>query len=386
MKLLHIEDEKNIVLLYQTLLKEEFPCFEFLGAFNGTDGLRMFYEHKPDIVLLDILMPDIDGIQVLQRIKTTNPNTIVIMVTAYDYRDDFSVWVSDAYVVKSTDLSNLIATIKQLIETRVGKNRIFQDNFPFPIAYNFVSLRSRINAKEKLDTLFHLTEFTLKYLVCMLLAENIKNGKDVVSILANYKHVNLTLGKWYELLMTLSKLCFDKKAELYVPELPAFFYKPSKQLTEAMSFFSKIIQIRNEIHKRPFLERQAEKVASEIWIMLLDIFDKCIFLKDYILQVIESAMPAPEGDKFVYNTKYLMGSHPEFLLLPAKESKIYPYRKIFLKRVDSSEILIMHPYIIFDYDSAAHRDDIFIFEKIGDKTVYKSSQQGHFIERNEPII
>jgi len=38
------------------------------------------------------------------------------MLTAYDYRDDFSVWVSDAYVVKSSDLSSLKATIKQIFQ------------------------------------------------------------------------------------------------------------------------------------------------------------------------------------------------------------------------------------------------------------------------------
>ncbi|HCL81818.1 MAG TPA: two-component system response regulator, partial [Nitrospiraceae bacterium] len=42
----------------------------------------------------------------------------VIMLTAYDYRDDFSVWVSDTYVVKSSDLSGLKATIKQVVESR----------------------------------------------------------------------------------------------------------------------------------------------------------------------------------------------------------------------------------------------------------------------------
>ena len=75
----------------------------------------MFERENPDIVTLDILMPDLDGIQVLRLMKEKRPTVPIIMLTAYDYRDDFSVWVSDAYVVKSSDLSNLKATIKQLI-------------------------------------------------------------------------------------------------------------------------------------------------------------------------------------------------------------------------------------------------------------------------------
>lgn len=63
-------------------------------------------------------MPDMDGIQVLRQIKEKKPQIPVIMLTAYDYRDDFSVWVSDAYVVKSSDISNLKATIKQIFQSK----------------------------------------------------------------------------------------------------------------------------------------------------------------------------------------------------------------------------------------------------------------------------
>jgi CheY-like chemotaxis protein len=64
------------------------------------------------------MMPDMDGIQVLRQLKQENPQVPVIMLTAYDYRDDFSVWVSDAYVVKSSDLSTLKTTIKQILEKK----------------------------------------------------------------------------------------------------------------------------------------------------------------------------------------------------------------------------------------------------------------------------
>ena len=73
-------------------------------------------KENPDIVTLDILMPDVDGIQVLRQMKEKKPSIPIIMLTAYDYRDDFSVWISDAYVVKSSDLANLKTTIKQVIQ------------------------------------------------------------------------------------------------------------------------------------------------------------------------------------------------------------------------------------------------------------------------------
>ncbi|MCI0469995.1 MAG: response regulator, partial [Nitrospirae bacterium] len=73
---------------------------------------------NPDLVTLDILMPDIDGIQVLRKIKEKRPDVPVVMLTAYDYRDDFGVWSAEAYHVKSTDLTALKASIKQLLEKK----------------------------------------------------------------------------------------------------------------------------------------------------------------------------------------------------------------------------------------------------------------------------
>ena len=78
----------------------------------------MFRKEDPDLVTLDIMMPDIDGIQVLRQLKQEKPQVPVIMLTAYDYRDDFSVWVSDAYVVKSSDLVTLKSTIRQILEKK----------------------------------------------------------------------------------------------------------------------------------------------------------------------------------------------------------------------------------------------------------------------------
>lgn len=116
MKILVVDDEKNILKLYEAELGEE--GYTVVTANSGKEALEVFDRENPDIVTLDILMPDMDGIQVLRQIKEKKPQTPVIMLTAYDYRDDFSVWVSDGYVVKSSDLSNLKAAIRQIIEKK----------------------------------------------------------------------------------------------------------------------------------------------------------------------------------------------------------------------------------------------------------------------------
>ncbi len=114
MKLLVVDDEKNILKLYKAELEDE--GYTVITANSGKEAIELFEKENPDLVTLDILMPDIDGIRVLRQMKELKPNIPVIMLTAYDYRDDFSVWVSDAYVVKSSDLATLKATIKQIIE------------------------------------------------------------------------------------------------------------------------------------------------------------------------------------------------------------------------------------------------------------------------------
>ncbi len=114
MKIMVVDDEKNILTLYQSELEDE--GYEVVAANSGKEALELFDKENPDLVTLDIMMPDIDGIQVLRQLKEKNPNVPVIMLTAYDYRDDFSVWASDAYVVKSSDLGPLKETIRQIAQ------------------------------------------------------------------------------------------------------------------------------------------------------------------------------------------------------------------------------------------------------------------------------
>ncbi|KJR41787.1 response regulator receiver protein [Candidatus Magnetoovum chiemensis] len=113
MKILIVDDDPHLRALY----KEEFQDdgYEVFIASSGKEALDMFMEQLPDIVTLDILMPGMDGIEVLRKMKEKKPQLPVIMSTAYDYRDDFAVWASDAYVVKSADLTELKSTVKRLL-------------------------------------------------------------------------------------------------------------------------------------------------------------------------------------------------------------------------------------------------------------------------------
>ena len=114
MKILVVDDDLSILRLYKEELEED--GYVVVTASTGAEALEQFKKEEPDLVTLDIQLPDVDGIKLLRQMKEKRPRLPVIMSTAYDYRDDFSVWASEAYVVKSSDLAEFKATIKRLLD------------------------------------------------------------------------------------------------------------------------------------------------------------------------------------------------------------------------------------------------------------------------------
>jgi len=112
MKILVVDDDINIQRLYKEELQDE--GYEIVIAETGKMALTLFKKEHPDIVTLDILLPDTDGISVLRKMKELRPDIPIIMSTDFDYRDDFAVWASEAYIVKSSDLRELKTKIKEL--------------------------------------------------------------------------------------------------------------------------------------------------------------------------------------------------------------------------------------------------------------------------------
>lgn len=78
-KILVIDDEPEVCELLADFLKMQ--GYESLKAVRAVDGLALAEKEKPDLVLLDIMMPEIDGLECLQRILKTSPGSIVIMVS-----------------------------------------------------------------------------------------------------------------------------------------------------------------------------------------------------------------------------------------------------------------------------------------------------------------
>jgi len=116
-KLLVVDDDKNLRLLYEQELEEE--GHDVTLASSGPEALDYLKGSRPDLIILDISMPGMDGIEALGKILAKDKTMPVILNTAYStYKDNFMTWSADAYVVKSGDLTELKAKIKDVLKTR----------------------------------------------------------------------------------------------------------------------------------------------------------------------------------------------------------------------------------------------------------------------------
>lgn len=113
-KILVVDDEENIRFLYQEELEEEGYTVEV--AAHGQEALEKVNIFRPDLVTLDIRMPGMDGVETLRKIREVQRNLPVILCSAYgEYKQDLTTWASDAYVIKTSDLTELKGTIRMLL-------------------------------------------------------------------------------------------------------------------------------------------------------------------------------------------------------------------------------------------------------------------------------
>jgi len=113
-KILVVEDDESQRILYHDELAE--AGYEVVMAANGREALKKLETARPDLIILDIVMPVMDGMETLGRIIREYRDVPIILNTAYSsYRDDFMSWGADAYVVKSSDLRELKAKVREIL-------------------------------------------------------------------------------------------------------------------------------------------------------------------------------------------------------------------------------------------------------------------------------
>jgi DNA-binding response OmpR family regulator len=113
-RILIVDDERNIRRLYEKEFQQS--GYEVLLAENGNEAVQKVKTGSPDLVVLDIRMPGMDGIEALGKILGTSNKIPIILNTAYtSYQNNFMSWAADAYVIKSSDLGALKDKVKEVL-------------------------------------------------------------------------------------------------------------------------------------------------------------------------------------------------------------------------------------------------------------------------------
>ena len=119
-KILVVDDEKNICELLRLYLQKE--EYEVIMAYNGEDAVNMAKSENPDLILLDIMMPKIDGWEACRQIRTRS-SVPIIMLTAKGETFDKIMGLdlgADDYVVKPFDAKEVVARVKAVLRRSGG--------------------------------------------------------------------------------------------------------------------------------------------------------------------------------------------------------------------------------------------------------------------------
>ncbi|SHE38219.1 DNA-binding response regulator, OmpR family, contains REC and winged-helix (wHTH) domain [Marinitoga hydrogenitolerans DSM 16785] len=154
-KILIVEDDRSISRLLELELKHE--GFRVEIANDGKEGLEKYEKFKPDIIILDLMLPEMDGMEIADSIRNYDHNVGIIMLTA---RGDLPSRIeglkvgADDYVVKPFEIEELIARIEALLR-RLGKHEILSVS---NIELDSERMEVKVNGREINLT---LTEFNL---------------------------------------------------------------------------------------------------------------------------------------------------------------------------------------------------------------------------------
>lgn len=122
-KLLVVDDESNIRLLYRQELSDE--GYDVTTAATAVEAAGHLEDTNFDLIVLDIKLKNESGLDLLQRIVKERDNLPVILCSAFSYyKDDFSAWLADGYVVKSSDMTELKEEIRRVLAKRAQRSGV----------------------------------------------------------------------------------------------------------------------------------------------------------------------------------------------------------------------------------------------------------------------
>ena len=173
MRILVVEDEEAIADIIATKLRRE--KYEVDTSFDGEDGLYNAMTNIYDLIILDIMLPKMNGIEILKELKENNINAKIIILTAKSGLDDklkgFDTGAND-YVTKPFHIEELIARVN--VQLRAKGNKIEKDI----LEYSDLSLNIRTSTLTCLET---SESITIPYREFLLLEYFMNNREQIIS-------------------------------------------------------------------------------------------------------------------------------------------------------------------------------------------------------------
>lgn len=118
-RVLLIDDEAHLRLLYR--LELELDGYEVLEVGTGKEALHLLEQEEVDAVVMDLRLPDMPWHRLMDELLARRQNLPIVINTAYEqWRNDFHCWGADAYVVKSSDVSELRRALTEVVSHRTG--------------------------------------------------------------------------------------------------------------------------------------------------------------------------------------------------------------------------------------------------------------------------
>ena len=161
LKVLLVEDEKKLAMLLKKAIGDNFQ--DFIVSHDGKDGFNKFLEYNPDIIISDIMLPKLNGLELVKKIKALNQDIPIIMISAYSDRDKLLQAIEigvKKYFIKPFDPDDLIEFIQSL---NISHESIieFIDDFMFDIKTNSLYKENeyiKLTQREKLFLLLLLSK------------------------------------------------------------------------------------------------------------------------------------------------------------------------------------------------------------------------------------
>jgi len=175
-RILVAEDETSLNDLLQDALRMN--GYETISAKHGLEALRLIREEKPDLVILDINMPQLDGFGVIEKLRNENNNVPVIVLTARDQKDDKSIGFglgADDFVTKPFGLEELLmrvsAVLRRSQNTPTSGNILVSGNISLVVSNYRISVKGEVI--ETSPTEFKLLNYLMQNMDRVLTREQI---------------------------------------------------------------------------------------------------------------------------------------------------------------------------------------------------------------------